>query len=309
MPNWRRIGVMEHRALRHDDHMSSCILRALNQGRRETASLAEWLAVDMLPLLQIVTSQLLPNQSRSLMKEARELGSLGITKRLEGIGRILHEVFADRSGRIELRKTIGSHVSDVVRQWAVYMVAADCRLELDARLRALRTFAADRNMSVRECAWMAFRPFLIPDLEAGISLLKPWTLDPDPYIRRFAIEVTRPRSVWGRHIVALKQNPSQGIVLLDPVRSDPSRYVQRAVANWLNDASKSTGSWVVDVCGRWTRDSPTPETGWIVRRALRTLTRENGTVTFVLPPRRVKDINSGRKGNRLHVLSEGAFTA
>jgi len=60
-------------------------------------------------------------------------------------------------------------------------------------------------------------------------------------------------------------------VLLLPVRSDPSRYVQNATANWLNDASKSRPEWVRDVCERWARESPTKETGYIVRRALRTL--------------------------------------
>ena len=61
------------------------------------------------------------------------------------------------------------------------------------------------------------------------------------------------------------------MALLEPVRSDPERYVQNAVANWLNDASKSRPDWVRGVCERWERESPTRETAWIVRRGLRTL--------------------------------------
>ena len=63
-------------------------------------------------------------------------------------------------------------------------------------------------------------------------------------------------------------------MLLEPVRSDTSRYVQNATANWLNDASKSRPDWVRAVCDRWAEQSPTKETAWIVNRGLRTLRKK-----------------------------------
>ena len=85
------------------------------------------------------------------------------------------------------------------------------------------------------------------------------------------MEGTRPRGVWTSHIESLKRDPSLGLVLLEPVRSDASPYVRNAVANWLNDASKSRPDWVQQVCQRWTAESPTRETAWVVQRSLRTL--------------------------------------
>ena len=58
------------------------------------------------------------------------------------------------------------------------------------------------------------------------------------------------------------------------MRSDPSRYVQNAVANWLNDASKSRPDWVQVITARWTEESPTRETAYIVNRGLRTLRKQ-----------------------------------
>src|SRR4029434_5740841 len=90
-------------------------------------------------------------------------------------------------------------------------------------------------------------------------------------VRRTAIESTRPRGVWCTHIEALKSDPGPALIILEEVRADPSDYVRRSAANWLNDASKSRPDWVRDVCRRWLRESPGEETAKIVNHALRTV--------------------------------------
>ena len=173
--------------------------------------------------------------------------------------------------RSAIYEALASHKSDMVRAWASFMLTANEAHALADRLRATRRFAGDGSVAVRECAWDSFRRYVAADLSLGLSLLESWVRDPDPNIRRCAIEATRPRGVWTTHIDALRQNPELGMRLLEPVCSDPGRYVQRSVANWLNDASKTRPDWVRAVCTRWTKESPTKETGWIVNQALRTL--------------------------------------
>jgi 3-methyladenine DNA glycosylase AlkC len=117
---------------------------------------------------------------------------------------------------------------------------------------------------------MGFRPHLAADLDSGLKLLMRVTKSNDHRIRRFGIEVTRPRSVWGPHIGVLKANPEKGEALLENVSADPSRYVQLSVGNWLNDASKSKPEWVRAVTHRWLL-TKNPHTVRIVERGLRTL--------------------------------------
>ena len=107
--------------------------------------------------------------------------------------------------------------------------------------------------------------------DAALDLLQAWVTDANENIRRFACELTRPKGVWCAPVRALQAEPQRALHLLEPLRADPSRYVQNSVANWLNDASKTQGPWVESVCQRWGRESPCDATHYIVRRARRTL--------------------------------------
>ncbi len=263
-PSARRKGSMRRSDIPPD------VLKALNEGREETITLVEWLAIDMPTLLRSVLPDVgLAEAREDLGRAADGLAGEGVTKRLKGIGKAVFVATRDHPKRSEIHERMAGHKSDMVRAWAAFMLSADGSLSLSDRLNATRRFAADGSVGVRECAWDSFRHFVVADLDQGFKLLHPWVHDPDPNVRRCAIEATRPRGVWTSHVESLKANPEQGLVLLEAVRSDPSRYVQRAVANWLNDASKTRPDWVQSVCARWTQEFPTKETAWIVNHALR----------------------------------------
>lgn len=255
------------------------VLQALNEGREETITLAEWLAIDMPTLLRSILSSVgLGDAVDELGRAADELADEGVTRRLKGIGEALFEAIQRYPVRDKIFEALAGHTSDMVRAWAAYTITQDKSLSLHERLEATRRFAADRAMSVREIAWDSFRPYIAEDLQYGFQQLEPWVHDTDANIRRCAVEATRPRGVWTPHIEALKEHPSPGLILLEPVRSDASDYVRRSVANWLNDASKSRPDWVLKICSRWTKESPTKETAWTVKHALRTL-RKQGLVS------------------------------
>ncbi|MCK6460912.1 MAG: DNA alkylation repair protein [Planctomycetes bacterium] len=247
------------------------VLRALNEGREETRTLVEWLAIDQGTLLGHVLRDIgLAREAARLLRAFAPHRPEGISRRTKAVGRILHEGLP-AAGRRTAFARLSKHPSDTARAWAAYMLLADERLPLAKRLDLARRFAADRHMAVRECAWDSFRPHLAKDLARGLRLLREWAADDDENVRRCAVEATRPRGVWTEHLEPLKEDPEPGLPLLEPLRSDPSDYVRKAVGNWLNDASKSRPDWTRAVCRRWSKESRTPETRAIVRRALRTL--------------------------------------
>lgn len=96
-----------------------------------------------------------------------------------------------------------------------------------------------------------------------------------------ASEGLRPRLPWGGHLKALRVNPEPVISLLNRLKDDNSRYVQKSVANNLNDISKDHPQRVIAVCREWLKDA-TPQRQWIIRHGLRSLIKAGEPAVFPL---------------------------
>ncbi|MCE0450345.1 DNA alkylation repair protein [Brevibacillus sp. AF8] len=251
------------------------ILALLHAGELESVNLTEWQAVDHMHLLRIVLPHVtLGAYVPQLVGQLEETGSTSGMKAIRLIGQellaILHKS-GEPTATSSVFLSLANHKSDSVRCWSAYIIGLDNTLSLEEKLAQIRKFAADHHFGVREIAWMAIRDSLLHDLNHSIQLLSEWVLDTDQNIRRFAVEATRPRGVWCKHIDALKNEPARCLPLLTPVKSDPAKYVQDSVGNWLNDASKSQPDWVTQLCDEWLKTSDTKETKRIITKAKRTI--------------------------------------
>ncbi|WP_018431359.1 HEAT repeat domain-containing protein [Hoeflea sp. 108] len=228
----------------------------------ETTTLTECLAVDFAALM----GNILPEIGDHALADMRAETSTGILRRMAlAAGLIQREL-----GPAAFDK-IANHPSDTARGWACFMIGSAGDRSLADRLAAIRPYADDPHFGVREWCWMAVRPHLAAELETAISLLADWTADPSERVRRFASEAIRPRGVWCAHIAVMKKQPELALAVLEPLRADPSGYVQDSVANWLNDAGKDQPDWVEALCARWSAENPSPATTRICRRALRSI--------------------------------------
>jgi 3-methyladenine DNA glycosylase AlkC len=236
----------------------SATLAELNAGTREAANLAECLAVDFVALWHAT----MPDIDPAPLK----IGKPSITERMRLSGQILLE-----EAGIDRLSEFADHASDTVRGWACYAIGLVDGRSLEERFDAIRPLADDAHFGVREWAWLAIRPWIVADVERAIELLKPWVGDESAYLRRFAVESTRPRGVWAEHIEHLKQKPKLGLPLLKPLRADPEKYVQDSVSNWLNDAAKTQPDWVRDLVEGWADGCDDKNTLRICKRAIRSI--------------------------------------
>ncbi|WP_088256553.1 DNA alkylation repair protein [Fimbriiglobus ruber] len=238
------------------------VLAKLNGGELESATLAEGLAIDFAALLAATV----PDVPADAVRLVREAATQGVTRRMELVGGLLlAHLGVDGVARV------ATHSSDTARGWACYLIGLAPKLKLKDRLALIRPLADDPHFGVREWAWLPMRSHIAANVGHAIKALTPWVADTSPNVRRFAVEVTRPRGVWTNHIAQLKQNPALGLPLLEPLKADLEAYVQTSVANWLNDAAKSEPEWVTALCKRWRDEKNHPATERICRRALRSV--------------------------------------
>lgn len=235
----------------------------VNRGQIPSSNLTEILKVDF----ALLASSAFPDLPRNTVKKIGELSSLGILKRMASTAELLIEWNVSKVSDIA-----ATHPSDTVRGWAAF-IEANQATSLKAKISAVKPFADDPHFGVREWAWLAVRDAIAKDIEQAVAILVPWTKSKSHYVRRFASEATRPRGVWAAHIGELKKQPEIGLPILEPLKTDPERYVQDSVGNWLNDASKSQPLWVKKLCSHWAKVD-NKDCNYIIQRALRTIQKK-----------------------------------
>lgn len=134
------------------------------------------------------------------------------------------------------------------------------------------SMAAQHALTQRFTAEFSVRAFLEAHPERTLARLREWTRDPSAHVRRLVSEGTRPRLPWAPRLRAFVDDPTPVIELLERLKDDPERYVQRSVANNLNDIAKDHPERVVELARAWKRGASAGRS-WIVGHALRSLVK------------------------------------
>ncbi|MFT4978712.1 MAG: 3-methyladenine DNA glycosylase AlkC [Myxococcota bacterium] len=129
------------------------------------------------------------------------------------------------------------------------------------------SLSALRAMTRRFTAEFAVRPYLQQHPDVAWPMVTAWTEDDDVHVRRLASEGSRPRLPWGRRLVG---TTARGLAIIECLKDDPERYVQKSVANHVNDVSRDDPRAALALARRWSDGAPARRQ-WIVRHGLRSL--------------------------------------
>jgi 3-methyladenine DNA glycosylase AlkC len=118
----------------------------------------------------------------------------------------------------------------------------------------------------------AVRPFILKFGQEMILKMQQWSLHESHKVRRLASEGSRPRLPWAMGIPFLKKDPTSILPILENLKTDPSEYVRRSVANSLNDIAKDHPQVVLNVAQNWSGLGS--DTDAIIKHGSRTLLKQ-----------------------------------
>lgn len=118
----------------------------------------------------------------------------------------------------------------------------------------------------------AVRPFIIKHEIKMMAQMAAWAEQDNKHVRRLASEGCRPALPWGQALTSFKKNPSPVLLILEKLKTDPSLYVRKSVANNLNDISKNHPNLIIGLAKDWYGKNE--YTDWIVKHGCRTLLKK-----------------------------------
>jgi len=211
------------------------------------------------------------DQERFLTLASDNLDALSIMQRLRQIAVTFHEVLPGGFEKnIEILWALAPRINHGFASMVLpEYVALYGHDHFDLSMEALAFFTRFGSSE------FAIRHFLLRDQARTLAMMERWSKDENEHVRRLASEGCRPRLPWSFQIKALMADPSPVASILENLKSDPSLYVRKSVANHLNDITKDHPDWVFDKIADWNQQDP--RTAWIMKQALRTLIKKGDT--------------------------------
>lgn len=129
------------------------------------------------------------------------------------------------------------------------------------------------EITKRNTSEYTIRPFIQKYTTQTMANMVEWSKNENKHVRRLASEGGRPRLPWAGKLQLFIDDPTPLIPILENLKDDQSKYVQKSVANCLNDVLKDNPDIAKSIIQDWSKN-PTKERKWIVKHALRNLLKK-----------------------------------
>lgn len=144
------------------------------------------------------------------------------------------------------------------------------------------------EITKRNTGEYTIRPFIEAYPIKTMAIMSEWSTNKNKHIRRLASEGCRPRLPWAKKLNIFIKDPIPIISILNTLKDDKSKYVQKSIANCINDIFKDNKQIAVKIIEDWKQSKPTKECKWIIKHSLRNLLKHNDPWAKEI----IKEINS-----------------
>ncbi len=130
------------------------------------------------------------------------------------------------------------------------------------------SMVAIEEITKRNTGEYAVRPYIRANPKAALKKMTRWATSDSFHLRRLASEGLRPKLPWAPKLEVFIDDPAPVFSLLELLKEDPSKFVQKSVANHLTDYLKVNPVPARALIKEW-RTSQHPSTQWIIKHATR----------------------------------------
>lgn len=130
------------------------------------------------------------------------------------------------------------------------------------------------EITKRNTGEYAIRPFIEANPEKTMEQMLEWSKNSNKHIRRLASESGRPRLPWATKLNLFIKDPAPLLPILNNLKDDKSKYVQKSVANCINDILKDNKEIGIQLIESWKVENMSKERTWIIKHALRNLIKK-----------------------------------
>jgi len=128
---------------------------------------------------------------------------------------------------------------------------------------------ANEEVTKRHTSEYSIRPYLEKYTDRTLKMMLKWSKSKNKHVRRLASEGVRPKLPWAKKLQIFVDDPKLILPILENLKDDDSKYVQKSVGNCLNDILKDNFELGFQTLQNWAKNAPSPARKWIIKHALR----------------------------------------
>lgn len=132
-----------------------------------------------------------------------------------------------------------------------------------------QSIAFSKELTKRFTSEFCMRPLLVKYPEKTLMILKQWSRDSNERVRRLSGECLRIRLPWAKKLYTALEFFDDYVEILSNLKDDNDKYIQKSVANNLNDLYKEDPEKFCIIVDTWKKETMTKQCEWVIRHASR----------------------------------------
>lgn len=131
------------------------------------------------------------------------------------------------------------------------------------------SIAFSKELTKRFTSEYCMRPLIKKYPIKSLEILKEWSQDEHERVRRLSSECLRVRLPWSKKLYTALDYFEDYFEILDHLKNDSDKYIQKSVANNLNDLYKEAPDRFEWILSKWKLENPSKECEWIMKHGSR----------------------------------------